>query len=647
MFVIRPSHIRQYLIQKRLVTQWRINAFVCLAFFISLLSAHAQSAARVDTIGGAFAGYADGNNNVSQFNMPMGLALDGRGNLLVADYGNNAVRALRLSDATVRTLFSANAPVAVAAHTNFIYVLNQGSGFISKFDQFGNPRENLLNGLNQPTALTVDTNGNVYVAEAGGVVRRISPAGSVTAFYRVTEGSPQLRGVAVFPDGKVAVSDANSKVIWLFNDPNQRPTVLAGSKFQEGFADGPPGVGMFRYPEQMALGPNNSLVVADRYNHRVRLVSCDGILTTLYGIEPTRWEQPPGPDSGILPGWFDGSVDFAESRDPVGVAVAADGTVYGTELYYHLVRAGSGLAFPLNCNGQTNGGGSTNIVVPIPVLNPNSGFFPNGVTISITASNTPTGYGPNTRLFYTLDGTEPSTNSFSIPIVGGIGRLTLAGPIDLGSLKVRAFIGEASSPIVSALPTQAPTPVLSPNAGYYPMGVRIVVTSTNGFPDGTQLFYTINGTEPSTNSFFAPIVNGQAIIFLRGGQADLRSLRVKAFLGPNSGPTVSGQPVSFNIPNLAGEVGIPGTANSGNLFAGVGSTIVVPVVANLRAGQSLRSLQFVAELISLGQAPPPGGANQLRVLTISSNDFIQVTAASPALPNNVFSSVNGPTNRLA
>src|SRR5690349_15096431 len=74
----------------------------------------AQPSGTVITIGGAFAGWADGNNEVSQFNTPTGLALDGGGNLYVADFGNNFVRKLRLSDDLVTTYASVFQPIGVA-----------------------------------------------------------------------------------------------------------------------------------------------------------------------------------------------------------------------------------------------------------------------------------------------------------------------------------------------------------------------------------------------------------------------------------------------------------------------------------------------------------------------------------------------------
>jgi sugar lactone lactonase YvrE len=46
----------------------------------------------VSTIAGSNTGYVDGNGSDAKFNYPAGLAIDGEGNLFVADAMNNRVR---------------------------------------------------------------------------------------------------------------------------------------------------------------------------------------------------------------------------------------------------------------------------------------------------------------------------------------------------------------------------------------------------------------------------------------------------------------------------------------------------------------------------------------------------------------------------
>lgn len=607
----------------------------------------AQPAGTVETIAGAFAGYQDGNNFVSQLNTPMGMALDQGGNLFVADYGNNAIRRIRLSDEWVFTHALANRPVAVAVNpSGVVYSLNQGNGTVTSFDVFGNPRGTLVSGLAAPVAMTLLADGNLLIAERAGKIRKFSQAGVEGAGYQVLEGVPQLAGVAGLEDGTVLASDAAAQVVWAFDRVGGVARVHAGTRNVAGYADGVPGVGRLSGPGQIAAGPSRTLVVADRLNHRVRVVSCDGTLSTLYGVDPSQWESSPIPtEPQLYPGWADGSVEFAESREPSGVAVSPAGRVYGSETYYHIIRLGLGLTLP-SCTG---GGGG---VVPPPVFTPNTGWFPSGATVSITASNSPSGYGLDARLFYNFGPEDPGTNSFQAPIVNGVGQLVFTSGVDLGALRVVAFVGATSSGVVRGAPTVVHTPVLSPSSGYFPMGVRISVTSSNtpgaGFPPGTQIYYTTDGSTPTTNSIPAVMDGaGNVTALFRSAREDLRALRVRVFTGPNAGAVISGQGPAISQPGVLGEVGVPaGLGEDGIWTGGVGSTLVIPVVANLRDGVAIRSLQFVVDVVAQTGAPRLEGIYQVSALTISSNDFVQVRAAAFDAPTT-FKSVNGRTNSLA
>src|SRR5674476_1341780 len=99
----------------------------------------------VTTIAGTAgsAGSADGTNGAAQFNGPVGITVDSLGQLYVADYGYNTIRKV--------TPVGANWVVSTIAGT-------AGSG---------GPADG-TNGsaqFNNPSGITVDTNGNLYVAD--------------------------------------------------------------------------------------------------------------------------------------------------------------------------------------------------------------------------------------------------------------------------------------------------------------------------------------------------------------------------------------------------------------------------------------------------------------------------------------------------
>lgn len=170
-------------------------------------------------------------------------------------------------------------------------------------------------------------------------------------------------------------------------------------------------------------------------------------------------------------------------------------------------------------------------------------------------------------------------------------------------------------------------PVISPGSGYFPDGQTITVTSPN--PD---VFFTTDGSDPTTNSTRVPIEANVGRIVWRESLRDLRSLRVRAFIGTNSSAVVRGQPAAQNL------IGVPR-----DLTAGPGSTVVVPVVLNLRTNVTLKSIQFRVEVTPVA-ANNNMISDQFRPLSVLSNDFVQVTA--PSAPDSVarFSSSSYPIN---
>lgn len=475
-----------------------------------------QADVTVDTLGGGpvvpdgpFNGYQDGETLLeSQFNHPAGLALNGTGNLFVADRDNHAIRRLDLENSLTRTyLEGLNQPVAVAFdRADFLYVATAGDGRIHVFDDFGNP-VTYYEGFDTPMAIDLDGSTNIYVAEWTGAIKRISPAGDVSV---LAAGLAHPQGLAVMDDGRIAISVEHAI---LMLDPSLSPPdnvqFLAGSD-TAGFADGAAETARFNHPARLAKAGNNVLVVADTGNHRVRMIEPTGRVTTIYGVSAENWFSN-------YPGWEDGNAEFAEAREPVGVAVSPTGTIYVSEVYYHLIRAATG--------ANLTGTGGT---------------------------------------------------------------------------------GEPGEPV------QITPPTLTPNSGYYPNGIDITVGSPN-----TAVFYTTDGTDPTTNSLPVDISNNKGTIQWNKSTTDLTALRVAAFVGTNRSDVVSG------VPSPRNELGI-----TRDVEAGIGSTAVIPVVVNLLTNQPLRSLQFRVEV-----TPGPDTAemitDQFRAISFDySKDFIPLATGS-------------------
>jgi hypothetical protein len=398
----------------------------------------------------SFSGSLDGNTrDVAQFSNPWSLFLanysgTSAGTLYVADLGNKAVRKLDLAaNLTTTVLTNLNDPVGVFFDgDNNLYVLTRQDGRIHGYDSYLNYL-GLVNSngvIALPTAFTRDSSGTFFVTDSAGKLWRVHQTNG-TPVQVLIPVLNQPAGIALTASGQLAISESGTHTISLVSPGVPSYSVLVGVN-GVGYVNGAASIAKLNTPKGLALAPNGSLVVADQANHRYRLVATNGSVSTLVGVYP--WEEGSG-----FPGWADGGTNFAEANLPMGVVVASDGTVFSTELGYHLVRRVSGTGLNVaGSTGGTGGSGSTNIVVLPPTVAPLSGYYPTGVRIQVSST-----YG---KVVYTTDGSEPTTNSPVVPMVLNQGAIEWHESLrDLSSLRVRAYDGtNASQVVVGQSPAQ-------------------------------------------------------------------------------------------------------------------------------------------------------------------------------------------------
>jgi serine/threonine-protein kinase len=170
------------------------------------------SAGVVTTLaGGGTPGVVDSTGVTGVFNRPAGVAIDAAGNVYVADGGNNMIRMINpagtisilagtgasgaVNGAAATATFNSPQGIALDAAGN-VYVADNGNNQVRKISKAGmvtvmagSDTSGSANGsdtsarFNEPTALTLDAAGNVYVADYGNnLIRKITPAGLVTTF---------------------------------------------------------------------------------------------------------------------------------------------------------------------------------------------------------------------------------------------------------------------------------------------------------------------------------------------------------------------------------------------------------------------------------------------------------------------------------
>lgn len=156
----------------------------------------------------------------AQLNLPWGLAVDGAGNLFIADFNNNRVRKVS-PDGTITTVAG-----------------NGAAGFSGD----GGPA---TSATLQPHSVAVDRAGNLFIADS---------------FFGFNEGGGRVRKVS--PDGIIT-------------------TVAGGNVFH---GDGGPAVNaQISGPDRIAVDDAGNLFIAESLFGRVRKVSPDGIITTVAG----------------------------------------------------------------------------------------------------------------------------------------------------------------------------------------------------------------------------------------------------------------------------------------------------------------------------------------------------------------------------
>jgi uncharacterized repeat protein (TIGR01451 family) len=217
------------------------------------------SAGVVTTLAGTpgVSGSANGTGNAARFNNPYAVAVDGSGNVYVADTLNFTVRKIT-PGGVVTTL------AGLAGSSGSV----DGTGSGARFSY--------LYGIG------VDNAGNLSVTDAGNdTVRNITPAGVVTtlAGTRGVAGSADGTGssarfdgpfgIAVDSTNNLYVGDHNNQVIRKIT-PAGVVTTLAGAAGSYGIADGMGSAARFLTPAGIAVASSGTIYVADSYNHEIR-----------------------------------------------------------------------------------------------------------------------------------------------------------------------------------------------------------------------------------------------------------------------------------------------------------------------------------------------------------------------------------------
>ncbi len=175
--------------------------------------------------------------------------------------------------------------------------------------------------------VSTDAVGNVYVADTGNhTIRKISTSGQVTTIAGTAGQAGTANGLgavarfrgpwalAVGADGVVYVADTENHAIRKISTSGE-VTILAGSPGLGGIQDGTGTGARFYRPMGIAVDASGTVYVADTGNHTVRMITSAGVVTRVAG-------------RASFAGYVDGGVSQSMLSSPMGLALAADGSVW-------------------------------------------------------------------------------------------------------------------------------------------------------------------------------------------------------------------------------------------------------------------------------------------------------------------------------
>jgi len=211
--------------------------------------------------------------------------------------------------------------------------------------------------FNDPAGLAVAADGAVFIADnQNHAIRRIGTNGVVTTLAGLlgTPGSADgsgsaarfdsPTGLALGPDGALYVSDTGNHTIRRVTT-NGIVTTLAGSAGNADYADGSAAAARFNQPLGLAVAPDGTVLVADSGNHLIRVITTNSIVSVLAGNPETF-------------GSADGTGTNAFFNSPVGLALAADGSLFVSDANNFTIRRVSAAGVVTTIAGATGQDGA-------------------------------------------------------------------------------------------------------------------------------------------------------------------------------------------------------------------------------------------------------------------------------------------------
>lgn len=329
----------------------------------------------------------------AKLNVPMTIALDGHGNIFIADQLNHRVRRVDAATGLITTAAGLGTsgstgdggPATAAQLAEVIGVTVDPAGNLFITDVASIRRVDVMTGIittvagtgttgysgdggtataaaiNQPFGVRVDGVGNVFIADTGNFrVRRVDAStGTITTVAGNGTGSSgdggpasaaellYPSGVATDPDGNVFIADSSNNRVRRVDASTGTIETVAGSDRLGFSGDGGAATAARLFnPLAVATDAAHNVFIADTYNGRVRRVdSATGIITTVAGNGTDGFAGDGGPATA------------AELSGPSGVAFDPAGNLFIADAGTGRVRRVDALTGIITTFAGNGGGG--------------------------------------------------------------------------------------------------------------------------------------------------------------------------------------------------------------------------------------------------------------------------------------------------
>ncbi len=442
---------------------------------------------RISTIAGnGFGGYTGngGQATAAEFADPTGICLDNAQNVYIADQTNHVIRKVTVGTGVITTV----------AGNGFGAGTNNG-GFS------GDGAQATLAELNQPAGVAIDPTGNMYIAEYNSNdVRKVTAAGVISTF--AGNRTPGFNGFSGTPDtteiwdptnvttdanGNVFISDPGNALVWEVVASNNTMYAIAGDNTAGFSGDGGAAyLAEINYAFDAIPDANGNLFISDLGNNRIRKITPGCVGDSATAVSYNYPECNGGTDGIIVAFPVSPFAPYTYSWSPTGSTNSeVDNVSAGT--YTVTITDGIG------CSGTGTVVITQPAAITITLTPPNPSICANTeVLLTAGASG---GMGP---LTYTWDYNGQTEDTLTVPAdTGTIGYYVFVNDTNGCYDSAQAYV------------TTLPIPLVILNAGIYSACDSLLADTLFGIPAGgmyggpnlTGNVFNPNAAGPGTYNF--------------------------------------------------------------------------------------------------------------------------------------------------